>query len=81
VEKISSLHYVLAEPGIVLIEDKQKAEMKVRQIPDTEVSGPAVPSFRKPPFGSAQGQAGAGAASVLSCWRGKMKDGPAPHIA
>ncbi|MFY9978944.1 MAG: transposase [Candidatus Sulfotelmatobacter sp.] len=28
----SSRHYVLAEPGIVLIEDKQKAEMKVRQI-------------------------------------------------
>ncbi len=25
-------HYALAEPGIVLIEDKQKAEMKVRQI-------------------------------------------------
>ena len=28
----SSRHYALAEPGIVLIEDKQKAEMKVRQI-------------------------------------------------
>jgi hypothetical protein len=28
----SSWHYVLAEPGIVLVEDKQKAEMKVRQI-------------------------------------------------
>jgi len=28
----SSRHYVLAGPGIVLIEDKQKAEMKVRQI-------------------------------------------------
>jgi hypothetical protein len=28
----SPRHYVLAEPGIVLIEDKQKAEMKVRQI-------------------------------------------------
>jgi putative transposase len=25
-------HYALAEPGIVLVEDKQKAEMKVRQI-------------------------------------------------